>query len=189
MKSLLQKHQVIPERKNKMFSLIPFPVKIGVLLFLVIGAAGWGYMKGANQAEVALANYKAEAEQQIRHLQDENIRISDNVQIKYVDRVNTIKEHEIVYKDVATNVLQPVNQVSNGFVELHDSSASHRLPDTNIVADSNASGVFDNTALGVVISNYAVCEQNKQQLIALQSWITQNQEAVNKVKAEAEKKK
>ena len=84
-----------------MFSLIPFPVKIGVLLFLVIGAAGWGYMKGANQAEVALANYKAEAEQQIRHLQDENIRISDNVQIKYVDRVNTIKEHEIVYKDVA----------------------------------------------------------------------------------------
>ncbi len=28
-----------------MFGMIPFPVKILAIIFLVLGAAGWGYMK------------------------------------------------------------------------------------------------------------------------------------------------
>jgi hypothetical protein len=164
-----------------MFGLIPFPVKIGALLFVILGALTFGYMKGSAQAEIALANYRAEAEKQIKELHEENIRISDNVQIQFVDRVNTVKEREIVYQ-TAAGKLEPVNQVSNGFVELHDATAQRRLPVPNILADNTPSGIYDNSALGVVISNYSTCEQTRQQLISLQSWITQNQEAIEKAK-------
>jgi len=31
--------------------MIPFPVKIMAIIFIVLGAAGWGYMKGSAHAE------------------------------------------------------------------------------------------------------------------------------------------
>ncbi len=111
-----------------MFSMIPFPVKIMAIIFIVLGAAGWGYMKGSAHAEVELANYQAKAEKQISELKTENTRISDNVTTEYVDRVNTIHDKEIIYRDRLVELGEGKNNLSNGWVELHDAAAKPVKP-------------------------------------------------------------
>jgi hypothetical protein len=165
-----------------MFGLIPLPVKIFALIFLVVGAAGWGYMKGSAQAEIALANYQASAEKQISNLKSENAKISDNVTTQFVDRTNTIREKEIIYRD-ATSTLGSSVQLSNGWIHLHDAAAKLANPDMALASDKSPSGVMDNSALAVVMGNYAICKQNSEQLESLQKWIKDNKVAVDAANA------
>ena len=162
--------------------MIPLPVKILAIVFIVAGAAGYGYMKGSAHAEVELANYKASAEQQISALKTENTKISDNVVTEFVDRTNVIREKEVIYREAAGK-MQPQYDLSNGWIHLHDAAARLVNPDMQMASDSSPSGVMDNTALAVVMSNYAICKQNSEQLTSLQRWITDNQAAVNAVNA------
>jgi hypothetical protein len=167
--------------------MIPLPIKLMAILFLVLGAAGWGYMKGSAHAEIELANYQAKAEKQISNLKTENVKISDNVTTEYVDRTNTIRDTEIIYRDRLVGLGESQNNLSNGWVELHDAAAKLANPDALLASDKSPSGIMDNSALAVVLTNYSVCHQNKQQLISLQSWITQNRAAIDKANLQAPK--
>ena len=166
--------------------MIPFPVKILAIIFIVLGAAGWGYMKGSAHAEVELANYQAKAEKQISELKTENTRISDNVTTEYVDRVNTIHDKEVIYKDRLVN-LGPGTDLSTGWIELHDAAAKLANPDAILASDKSPSGIMDNAALAVVLTNYRVCHSNKQQLISLQRWITDNKASIEAANLKAPK--
>jgi hypothetical protein len=170
-----------------MFGMIPFPVKMFAIIFLIAGAAGWGYMKGSSHAEVELANYRADAEKQISDLKTENIRISDNVVTEYIDRTNTIREREVIYRQAAGG-LQPQYDLSNGWIHLHDAAARLANPDMQLASDKSPSGVMDNAALAVVMSNYAICRQNSEQLTSLQRWITDNRAAIEAANLKAQKK-
>jgi hypothetical protein len=170
-----------------MFGMIPLPVKLLAIAFVIAGAAGWGYMKGSAHAEVELANYRADAEKQISELKDENTRISDNITTEYVDRVNTIREKEVIYRQAAGD-LPPQHDLSNGWIHLHDAAARLVNPDMMLASDKSPSGVMDTTALAVVMSNYAVCKQNSEKLTSLQKWITDNKTAVEAANAERAKK-
>lgn len=167
--------------------MIPLPIKLMAILFLVLGAAGWGYMKGSAHAEIELANYQAKAEKQISNLKTENTKISDNVTTEYIDRTNTIRDTEIIYRDRLVGLGESQNNLSNGWVELHDAAAKLANPDALLASDKSPSGIMDNSALAVVLTNYSVCHQNKQQLISLQSWITQNRAAIDKANLQAPK--
>ena len=167
--------------------MIPLPIKLMAILFIVLGAAGWGYMKGSAHAEIELANYQAKAEKQISELKTENTKISDNVTTEYVDRTNTIRDTEIIYRDRLVGLGEGENNLSNGWVELHDAAAKLANPDALLASDKSPSGIMDNSALAVVLTNYSVCHQNKQQLISLQSWITQNRAAIDKANLQAPK--
>jgi len=171
-----------------MFSMIPFPIKIMALIFIVLGAAGWGYMRGSAHAEVELANYQAKAEKQISELKTENTTISNKVTTEYVDRINTIHDKETIYRDRLVNLGESANNLSNGWVELHDAAAKLADPDAQLAGDKSPSGIMDNSALAVVMSNYARCHENKEQLVSLQKWITENKASVDKVNAEKAKK-
>lgn len=159
-----------------MFGIIPFPIKLLTIVFLIAGAAGWGYMKGSAHAENELSNYKAKAEKQISDLKTENIKISDNVVTQFVDRTNVIKEKEIIYNQ-ASGQLPPQHDLSNGWIHLHDAAAKLANPDMKLASDQSPSGVMDNAALAVVMSNYATCKKNSEQLIALQKWVSDNRAA------------
>ena len=167
--------------------MIPLPIKLMAILFIVLGAAGWGYMKGSAHAEIELANYQAKAEKQISNLKTENVKISDNVTTEYVDRTNTIHDKEIIYRDRLVGLGESQNNLSNGWVELHDAAARLANPDALLASAKSPSGIMDNSALAVVLTNYSVCHQNKQQLISLQSWITQNRAAIDKANLQAPK--
>lgn len=168
--------------------MIPFPVKALAIIFLILGAAGWGYMKGTAQSEIELANYQAKAEKQISQLKTENTRISDNVTTEFVDRISTIHDKEVIYKDRIVE-LGGQNNMSNGWIELHDAAARLANPDATLASDRASSGIMDNSALAVVIGNYAICHENKQQLISLQKFIKDSQTAIDAANASAAKDK
>jgi hypothetical protein len=146
-------------------------------------------MKGSAHAEIELANYQAKAETQISELKTENTRISDNVVTEYVDRTNTIHDKEIVYRDRLVDLGKGQNNLSNGWVELHDAAARLADPDAILASDKSPSGVMDNAALAVVLTNYRVAHENKQQLISLQKWIRDNQAAIEAANLKAPKDK
>jgi hypothetical protein len=85
--------------------------------------------------------------------------------------------------------MEPQHDMSNGWVELHDAAARLANPDAILASDKSPSGVMDNSALAVVISNYAIAHENKQQLISLQKWITDNKAAIDAANLKAPKEK
>lgn len=169
-----------------MFSLIPFPYKllISVVLFvaLVGGVFFYGYSKGSIRADEKLAKFSAEKNAQIVELEQKNAKITNKVITEYVDRTNTIREKEYVYRDAATKSVPAQSNLSNGWVYVHDVSATSGDADPARASDATSSGIKDNTALLTVISNYSICQQNQAQLIELQKWIVENKEAAEEKK-------
>ena len=171
-----------------MFGMIPLPYKLLAGAALIIGVFFYGYMKGSAYAEAELQRFAAKASQQVADLEKKNAEISNNVVTEYVDRTNTIREKEYVYIDTAKNVVPSQSVMSNGWVFTHDSSASARDADPTRASDATPSGITDTTALVGIITNYSRCQQNAQQLIALQKWITDNKTEVDRINAEKSKK-
>ena len=171
-----------------MFGMIPLPYKLLAGAALIIGVFFYGYMKGSAYAEAELQKFAAKASQQVAELEKKNAEISNNVVTEYVDRTNTIREKEYVYIDTAKNVVPSQSVMSNGWVFTHDSSATARDADPTRASDATSSGITDTTALVGIITNYSRCQQNAQQLIALQKWITDNKAEVDRINSEKSKK-
>jgi hypothetical protein len=171
-----------------MFGLIPLPIKIAAAILIVLGIFGYGYIKGNAHGKSELVAYAAKKEKQIAALEKKNAEIADNVVTKFVDRTNTIREKEYVYRDLAAKNVPAQSDLSNGWVYTHDISATSGDADPARSFDASSSGIKDNQALLTVISNYAICQRNQIQLIELQRWITENKAAIDKMD-EVEKKK
>jgi hypothetical protein len=172
-----------------MFGMIPLPYKLLAIGAALVGVFIFGYMKGSAYAEAELARFSAEKSAQIAELERKNSEISTEVVTEYVDRTNVIKEKEYVYRDIAQNTVPSQSIMSNGWVYTHDISATSGNADAARSSDASPSGIADTTALVGIITNYSRCQQNAEQLRQLQQWIILNKEAVDKVNAEAEKKK
>ena len=169
--------------------MIPLPYKLLAIGAALAGVFVFGYMKGSAYAEAELARFSAQKSEQIAELERKNSAISAEVVTEYVDRVNTIREKEYVYLDAAKNSVPSQHVMSNGWVYTHDVSATSGDADASRSSDASPSGIADTTALVGIITNYSRCQQNAEQLRQLQQWIIQNKEAVDKLNAEAEKKK
>jgi hypothetical protein len=78
--------------------------------------------------------------------------------------------------------------IPNG-LHAHNASASGRDADTTRSSDGTPSGVKDNQALGVVIQNYSICQQNAEQLRSLQEWISRTQTSTQELQIANEKKR
>ena len=172
-----------------MFSLIPLPAKLAATVMIMLGALGFGYMKGKEGAKIAIANYEAAAQKQINELKDINAEISSKVTVQYVDRVNTIREKETRYVDSAKDDVPSQFELSNGWVFTHDISATGSDADSTRSTDETTSGIKDNEALITILRNYSSCQQNSEQVINLQEWITKNQKAVEDSNKKTEPKK
>ena len=172
-----------------MLGMIPLPYKLLAGAALIIGAFVFGYMKGSAYAEAELAKFSAKKAEQIAELERKNSAISNQVVTEYVDRVNTIREKEYVYRDIAQNSVPSQSVMSNGWVYTHDISATSGDADATRSSDASPSGVTDTQALLGIIRNYAICQSNSVQLIELQRWINENKAAVDKMAEEEKKKK
>jgi hypothetical protein len=170
-----------------MFGMIPLPYKLLAGAALIVGVFFYGYMKGSAYAEAELARFAAESSKQVAELEKKNTEISNQVVTEYVDRTNTIREKEYVYLDAAKNNVPAQHVMSNGWVYTHDLSASAGDADPTRASDASSSGIKDNTALLTIISNYATCQANAEQLRQLQRWIAENKAAVDKMAEEKKK--
>lgn len=171
-----------------MFGMIPLPYKLMAGAALLVGVFIFGYMKGSAYAEAELARFSAEKSKQVAELEKKNTEISNKVVTEYVDRTNTIKEKEYVYRDIATKTVPAQHDMSNGWVYAHDASATSGDADPARASDASPSGIKDNEALLTIFNNYSRCLQNSQQLIGLQQWIVENKTAVDAMAEEKKKK-
>ena len=167
--------------------MIPLPYKLLAGAALMAGIFFYGYMKGSAHAEAELARFSAQKSEQIAELERKNSAISTEVVTEYVDRTNTIREKEYVYLDAAKNTVPSQHIMSNGWVYTHDLSATSGDADATRASDASPSGITDTTALLTIISNYANCQTNAEQLRQLQQWIIQNKEAVDAMAKEKKK--
>ena len=168
-----------------MFNLIPLPYRIAIIAATIAGAGTFGYIKGNASGKLELERYTAKSQLKIAELEKKNLEISNSVITKYVDRTNTIKEKEYVYLDAATKAVPNQSIMSNGWVYLHDASATGSDADTTRSSDATSSGIKDTEALAGIVTNYARCQQNANQLMYLQKWVKDNQSAIE----ESNKKK
>jgi hypothetical protein len=83
-----------------MLGMIPLPYKLLAIGGALVGVFVFGYMKGSAYAEAELARFSAEKSEQVAELEKQNSAISTQVVTEYVDRVNTIREKEYVYRDI-----------------------------------------------------------------------------------------
>ena len=171
-----------------MFGMIPLPYKLMAGAALLVGVFIFGYMKGSAYAEAELARFSAEKSKQVAELEKKNTEISNTVVTEYVDRTNTIREKEYVYRDIATKTVPAQHDMSNGWVYAHDASATSGDADPARASDASPSGIKDNEALLTIFNNYSRCLQNSQQLIGLQQWIVENKTAVDAMAEEKKKK-
>ena len=170
-----------------MFGMIPLPYKLLAGAALLAGVFFYGYVKGSAYAEAELARFSAEKSAQIVELEKKNTEISSQVVTEYVDRVNTIREKEYVYRDIVKDSVPAQYDLSNGWVYTHDLSATSGNADATRASDASPSGIKDNSALLTIISNYATCQSNAEQLRQLQQWIIQNKDAVDAMAKEKKK--
>ncbi|MRR50791.1 MAG: hypothetical protein EG825_07710 [Rhodocyclaceae bacterium] len=153
-----------------MLSLIPPLYRWLTLLALVAAAGLTGWIKGAAsvQDEWDLANAKttdaiatakaARAEQTVQ------------VVTRYVDRIKTVTiASDQLFREIPRYVTPDDYPLPGGFRVLHDAAVAGRVPDP--AGAAYAAPVAAADATRTVISNYAACQQNTEQLIALQDWI------------------
>jgi uncharacterized protein (UPF0333 family) len=172
-----------------MFGMIPLPYKLLAGVALILGVFVYGYMKGSAYADAELQRFAAKNATLVADMEKKNSEISTEVVTQYVDRTNTIKEKEYVYRDIIKESVPTQHVMSNGWVFTHDSSATASDADPTRSSDASPSGITDTTALLGIIGNYSRCQQNAEQLIALQKWIADNKEAVDAVNEKNSKKK
>lgn len=170
-----------------MFGMIPLPYKLLAGAALLLGVFVFGYMKGSAYAEAELQRFAAKNASLTADMEKKNSEISTQVVTQYVDRVNTIKEKEYVYRDVAKTVVPSQSVLSNGWVFTHDASATGSDADATRSSDASPSGIKDNEALFTIVSNYSRCMQNSEQLIGLQQWINDNKQSIEELNKKAKK--
>jgi len=170
-----------------MFGMIPLPYKLLAGAALILGVFVFGYMKGSAYAEAELQRFAAKNAILVADMEKKNSEISTEVVTQYVDRTNTIKEKEYVYRDIIKESVPTQHVMSNGWVFAHDSSATASDADPTRSSDASPSGITDTTALLAIIGNYSRCQANAEQLRQLQQWIIQNKEAVDAMAKEKKK--
>jgi len=167
--------------------MIPLPYKLLAIAAAFIGVFVYGYMKGSAYAEVELQRFAAKNATLTADMEKKNSEISTEVVTQYVDRTNTIKEKEYVYRDIVKESVPTQHVMSNGWVFTHDISATSSDADATRTSDASPSGITDTTALLAIIGNYSRCQQNAVQLTELQRWINENKTAIDELNKKAKK--
>lgn len=154
-----------------------------VFVLLLIGGV---YKIGYEAGKIEIAE---DLQKQVEYWKEQSGKVTEKIVIEYQDRVKEIVKWRT--KNVEIIKLVPsVCELPNGWVHVHDRSAEGRNADPSRAINDTPSGIEDVEALGTVVENYATCHENREQLLALQKWIReQEQEILNMNTAEAGNKK
>lgn len=147
-------------------------------LLLISGVYKIGYEAGKIETAESL-------QKQVEYWKEQSGKITERVVIEYQDKIVEIEKWRT--KNVEIIKLVPsACELPNGWVHVHDSSAQGRDADPTRAINDTPSGIEDVEALGTIVENYASCHENREQLLALQKWIRdQEQEIINMNTAEA----
>ena len=140
-----------------------------IMLCFMVFMAG----KGAERQTWETRN--AELKLEIASLEAKSEKISTETIVKYVDKIKYIdKINTVVTKEFIPVAADQKCEINQGFVSLHDSTVKGITP-TVAATDSQASTVKLSDVGETVKGNYVIALKNKEQLIALQNWIREQE--------------
>lgn len=160
---------------------IPLPYKLLAGAALIVAVFFYGYTKGSSAAKAEIAEFASKKTAIATEVERNNNNISNEVQIKYIDRVRTIKEKEYVYRDIIQDYVPNQSFMSNGWVYAHDISTGTYDADTARASDASSSEIKDTEALATISGNYSTCQATEEQLVNLQKWILDNKASIEKL--------
>ena len=142
-------------------------------LLLISGVYKIGYEAGKIETAESM-------QKQVEYWKEQSGKVTEKIVIEYVDRVEEIVKWRT--KNVEIIKLVPsVCELPNGWVHVHDRSAQGRDAEPARAIDDTPSGIEDVEALGTIVENYASCHENREQLLALQTWIREQQQLVESI--------
>ena len=161
--------------------LIPIQYKLGIQILSVFLLAIGLFFIGAISNEEQWKLKVNEMEVKVAKQEVAAAELTTEVITKYVDRVKIVegKTREII-KKVPVYITKESDDkcaINNGFVSLHNSSASQtKIPDTTRDVNETASDVKLSTVATTITENYGTYYQVAEQLKSLQDWIKQQKD-------------
>jgi hypothetical protein len=149
---------------------------IGIILLI-----GSVYLYGGYGTEM---RWRAEAAK-LKADMDRKIALSEKqskqIVTKYIVQTKVIKEKGDAIKKLSQHVKQADAKciVPKSFVLLHDSAAKNEVPDTSKGIDGSTSGTNLSTIGETVTINYNNYHQLREQLKALQDWVSSQEKIYN----------
>ena len=161
--------------------LIPIQYKLGIQILSTFLLAIGLFFIGAISNEEKWQLKVNEMEVKVAKQEVASAELTTEVITKYVDRVKIVegKTREII-KKVPVYITKESDDkctINNGFVSLHNSSASQtKIPDTTRDVNETASDVKLSTVATTITENYGTYYQVAEQLKSLQDWIKQQKD-------------
>lgn len=147
------------------------PIQIGSVIGLIFSV----YMCGGIANEEGWQKKVLEQQAEIAKLKQQEAEVTTKVVTKYIDKVTVVKETNNEIAKYITTASDSKCQLPNSFSVLHDAAAKNELPDSAGAIDARASEVKLSEATNTIVANYGACNQNAEQLKALQEWIREQQ--------------
>ena len=157
------------------FKVIPFigkyamPIQLLSFVTLLISVFLCGGL--ANEASWQLKVAKTNAE--IAELKAKSETVSTKVITKYIDRIQVVKEKGNEIVKYINKESDSKCELPNSFVVLHDAAAKNELPDSTGATDARASDIKLSGATTTIVQNYGTCWEIREQLKALQEWVSE----------------
>lgn len=148
---------------------------LGLVGIVAVSAIG-GFQYGEGRVTAAWDAEREAAKLAAAQTATTQAEVTTQVVTQYVDRVQVVKERgKDIIKEVPIYVSSAAAcDLPGGFRVLHDAAAQGQLPDPARVADAPAASV--ETAAATVVENYATYHEVAEQLKALQSWVSQQEQ-------------
>lgn len=162
-------------------ALIPIQYKMPIVYLSICSMCFGMFMAGASSNESHWAEKVKQMEVDIAKRELAASEVSNEIVTKYVDRVKIVegKTREII-KKVPVYITKESDDkctINNGFVSLHNSSASNNeVPNSTGNFNEESTDVKLSTVATTITENYGTYYQVAEQLKSLQDWIKQQQE-------------
>jgi len=152
------------------------PWKILGVIALIAAAFVGGCQHGKATVNTAWDSERTEAARLAGKIEVKQAQTTTKVVTEYVDRVKVVRERgQDIVKEVSVYVSSDsACDLSGGFRLLHDAAATRgELPDPARIADAPAATAQE--VATTVADNYATYHEVAEQLMALQTWVSQQE--------------
>ena len=165
-------------------ALIPIQYKMPIVYLSICSMCFGMFMAGASSNESHWVEKVNQMEVKVAKQEVAAAELTTEVITKYVDRVKIVegKTREII-KKVPVYITKESDDkcvINNGFVSLHNSSASNNeISNTTGSSNEESTDVKLSTIATTVSENYGTYYQVVEQLKSLQEWIRQQKDLVD----------
>ncbi len=154
------------------------PWQVYAVVGVVIAFFLWGSFQ-FNRGEAAVQKLwdqaNAASQATIDGIANASQNVTEQVEIRYVDRVVTVRERgDVIIRKVPVYIPVDSCNLPGGFRLLHDAAATNAIPDATRIP--YAATVPAQDAARTVAENYRTCHEIRVNLMGLQEWVRRQEQ-------------